>query len=44
VRLSNGLERLAEDALLRPNLDWVADRAPLAIVRGEEIEPPLAAC
>ena len=42
VRLSNGLERLGEDAHLRAHLDWVANRAPLAIVRGEEIEPPFA--
>lgn len=41
VRLSAGLERLREDEELRPHLEWIAHTAPAAIVRGEEVEPPL---
>lgn len=42
VRLSAGLERLHEAAEMRPHLAWIAQEAPAAIVRGEELEPPFA--
>jgi protein-tyrosine phosphatase len=42
VALSAGLERLREAAPLRPHLDWIAERAPAAILAGENIEAPLA--
>ena len=41
VRLSGGLRRLRQDPLLRARADWIANRAPAAIVAGHEIEPPL---
>lgn len=40
VRLSDGLQRLRSAAELRPHLEWIAERAPAAIVNGEELEPP----
>lgn len=43
VQLSAGFDRLRETAELRPHLDWIVHKAPAAIVRGEDIEPPLAA-
>lgn len=42
VRISAGLERLREAAELRPHLEWIANEAPAAIVRGEDPEPPFA--
>ena len=43
VRIAGALERLREDPELRPHLDWIAHTAPAAIVRGDDLEPPLAA-
>jgi protein-tyrosine phosphatase len=43
VRIARALERLREDAELRPHLDWIAHTAPAAIVRGDDLEPPFAA-
>ena len=40
VRISHGLARLREDAATEPHLDWIAYRAPTAIVEGEELESP----
>ncbi len=41
VRLSDGLAKFADDAELRPHIEWIAETAPGAIVRGEDIEPPI---
>ncbi len=41
VRLSDGLARLREDAALAAHVEWIAERAPAAIVAGADIEPPL---
>ncbi|HET7508475.1 MAG TPA: CpsB/CapC family capsule biosynthesis tyrosine phosphatase [Solirubrobacterales bacterium] len=40
VRLSPALERLREVELLAPHLEWIAETAPGAIVRGEPLELP----
>lgn len=40
LRLSAAFETLAEVDLMRPHLDWVANQAPAAIVRGDDVEPP----
>jgi tyrosine-protein phosphatase YwqE len=40
VRLSPALERLREVELLAPHLEWIAETAPRAIVKGEPLEPP----
>ncbi len=40
ARLGAGLAALEQVEELRPHLDWIAERAPAAIVRGEELEPP----
>jgi protein-tyrosine phosphatase len=40
VRISSGLERLGEVAAIEPHLDWIAHRAPAAIVAGEELDSP----
>jgi protein-tyrosine phosphatase len=40
VRLSPALEKLREVELLAPHIEWIAETAPSAIVRGEPIEPP----
>jgi protein-tyrosine phosphatase len=42
VRISGAFERLREAAELRPHVDWLAREAPAAIVRGDDLEPPLA--
>jgi protein-tyrosine phosphatase len=42
VALSAGLGRLREAPPLRPHLDWIAHRAPAAIVAGEDLDPPFA--
>jgi protein-tyrosine phosphatase len=42
VAISAGLERLRGAEELRPHLEWIAREAPAAIVRGEDLEPPLA--
>jgi len=42
VRISPALRRLDEVELLAPHVDWIAHRAPEAIVRGEPMEPPFA--
>lgn len=43
VALSAGLERLHEAEPLRPHLDWIAERAPAAIVRGDDLVSPYPA-
>ena len=43
VRISDGLDRLADLPGLLPHLDWVAELAPAAILRGEALRPPFAA-
>jgi hypothetical protein len=40
VRISDGLDRLADLPELLPHLGWVGGRAPAAILRGEAVEPP----
>jgi len=40
VELSAGLARLAEVPALRAHLPWIAETAPAAIVRGEDVAPP----
>ncbi len=40
VRVSAALEVLQGVELLRPHLDWIAEQAPAAIVRGEQLEAP----
>jgi protein-tyrosine phosphatase len=40
LRISAALEVLRGVELLRPHLDWIAEEAPAAIVRGEELEAP----
>ena len=40
VRLSDGLRVLSQVELLAPHAEWIADVAPAAIVRGEDVEPP----
>jgi protein-tyrosine phosphatase len=40
VALSAGLAALRSAKRLAPHLDWVADRAPAAILRGEDVTPP----
>jgi protein-tyrosine phosphatase len=42
VRLTDGLDRLRLEPELRPHMDWIAHAGPAAIVRGEDVEPPLA--
>ncbi|MCA1480949.1 hypothetical protein, partial [Bradyrhizobium sp. NBAIM08] len=42
VALSAGLERLRVAAPLQAHLEWVAHRAPAAIVDGEDLVPPFA--
>jgi protein-tyrosine phosphatase len=42
VRLSDGLAHLAAVELVRPHIDWVANTGPMAILRGEEPEPPFS--
>lgn len=43
VGLSAGLRRLSEDESLRPHLDWIAHRAPAAIIGGADPQPPFPA-
>jgi protein-tyrosine phosphatase len=43
LQLSAGFERLRELAEMRPHLEWIAEAAPAAIVRGEQVVPPFAA-
>jgi protein-tyrosine phosphatase len=40
VRISPALERLRGVSYVAPHLEWIAERAPRAIVRGEQLEPP----
>jgi len=40
VRLSPALEKLREVELLAPHLDWIAETAPKAIVKGEPLTAP----
>jgi tyrosine-protein phosphatase YwqE len=42
VRLSAGFAALREADRLAPHVDWLAQTAPVAIVRGEEVEPAFA--
>jgi protein-tyrosine phosphatase len=42
LRLSGGLRALREVELLRPHLGWIAEAAPAAILRGEDVRPPYA--
>jgi protein-tyrosine phosphatase len=42
VGLSHGFDRLRRDAAIRPHVEWMANTAPAAIVRGSDLEPPLA--
>ncbi len=39
-RLSEGIAALGEVEALRPHLDWIAEEAPSAILRGEAPTPP----
>ena len=40
LRISQGLAALGEVEMLGPHLDWIAEEAPAAILRGEVPEPP----
>ena len=40
VRLSGALAALATVPALDGHLDWIAREAPVAILRGEDVEPP----
>ncbi len=40
VRLSEGFERLAEVPRLAEHIEWIAQEAPAAIVRGDEVRAP----
>jgi protein-tyrosine phosphatase len=40
VHLSSALEKLAEIPALAPHLEWIAETAPRAIVKGDELEVP----
>lgn len=40
LRVSEGLSALSEVERLAPHLEWIADEAPAAILRGERLEPP----
>lgn len=40
LRISEGLVALGEVEMLRPHLDWIAEVAPAAILRGEALQPP----
>ena len=40
VRLSEGIAALARVPALAPHLGWIAQAAPEAIVRGEDVTPP----
>jgi protein-tyrosine phosphatase len=40
VRLGPAFERLAQVPALAPHLEWMAETAPRAIVRGDPLEPP----
>jgi protein-tyrosine phosphatase len=40
AQMGAAFERLAEVDLLRPNLEWMRERAPRAIVEGGELERP----
>jgi protein-tyrosine phosphatase len=40
LRISEGIAALGEIEMLRPHLDWIAEEAPAAILRGEVPEPP----
>jgi protein-tyrosine phosphatase len=42
LRLSAGLERLAEVDRLAPHLDWIGSVGPTAIMGGEPVVPPFA--
>jgi protein-tyrosine phosphatase len=43
LRISDGRVALGSIEMLRPHLDWIADDAPAAILRGEVPEPPFLA-
>jgi protein-tyrosine phosphatase len=43
VRLSDGIDALAKVPELAPHLGWIADTAPDAIVRGEDVTAPYPA-
>jgi protein-tyrosine phosphatase len=40
LRISEGLAALEGVEILRPHLDWIAEEAPAAILRGDVPEPP----
>jgi protein-tyrosine phosphatase len=40
VRISPALEKLREVELLAPHVEWIAETAPRAIVKGEPLEAP----
>ena len=40
LRISQGIAALGEIEMLGPHLDWIAEEAPAAILRGEVPEPP----
>ena len=40
LRISEGLAALEGVEMLRPHLDWIAEEAPAAILRGDVPEPP----
>jgi protein-tyrosine phosphatase len=40
LRLTDGLSALEQVELLRPHLDWIAEEAPAAILRGDAVRPP----
>jgi protein-tyrosine phosphatase len=40
LRISDGLRALEDVDALRPHLDWIAERAPAGILRGEDVVPP----
>jgi protein-tyrosine phosphatase len=42
--MSAGLARLAAVPHVRAHLDWIAETAPAALLRGEDPTPPFAAC
>ncbi len=44
LRLSGAVERLREVEPVRSNLEWMVERAPRAIVRGEPVRAPFDPC
>ena len=43
LRISDGLAALREVEAVAPHLEWIAETAPAAITRGEDVEAPFGA-